>query len=51
MEVSGQLHDPVALLPGKVAPVPTDKRPGVPQSRSGRGDEEKISQPPSVMEP
>jgi hypothetical protein len=27
MEVSGQLHDPAALLPGK----------GRPQSRSGRG--------------
>jgi hypothetical protein len=33
MEVSGQLHSPVALLPG----YPLDRRLGWPQSRSGRG--------------
>jgi hypothetical protein len=39
MEVSGQLHAPVALLPGK------DRRLGGPQSQSGRRGEEKSFQP------
>jgi hypothetical protein len=38
MEVSGQLYAPAALSPGK-EPL------GGPQSRSGRGGEEKNSQP------
>jgi hypothetical protein len=42
MEVSGQLHDPAALLPGKE---PLNMRLGEPQSRSGHGGEEKNSQP------
>jgi len=40
MEVSGQLHAPAALASGKV-----------PQSRSGRGGEEKNSQALPVLEP
>jgi hypothetical protein len=44
MEVSGQLHVPAALLPGKHAPVPSDRKIGGPQSRSGcRGVEKNIS--------
>jgi hypothetical protein len=45
MEVSGQLHAPAALLPGIGGWV------GGPQSRSGRGGEEKNSQPPPGIEP
>jgi hypothetical protein len=44
MEVSGQLHAPAALPPGKNPWYPFDRRLGGPQSRSGRGGEEKISQ-------
>jgi hypothetical protein len=40
MEVSGQLHAPAALLPEKE-----------PQSRFGRGGEEKTFQPPPGIEP
>jgi hypothetical protein len=43
MEVSGQLHAPAALLPGKEYPL--NRRLGEPQSRSWRGGEEKNSQP------
>jgi hypothetical protein len=44
MEVSGQLHAPDALPPGKESQVPImDTRLGGPQSRSGRGGEEKSS--------
>jgi hypothetical protein len=46
MEVSGQLHALAALSPGKEPMVPLDRRLGGPQSRSGRGGEEKNSQPP-----
>jgi hypothetical protein len=45
MEVSSQLHDPADLPQGK-SPYPLDRRLGGPQSRSGRGGEEKNSQPP-----
>jgi hypothetical protein len=45
MEVSGQLHAPAALPPGKEPLVPTDRRLGGPQSRYGRGDEQKNTQP------
>jgi hypothetical protein len=45
MEVSGQLHTPVALPPGKEHWYQLDRRLGGPQSRSGRGGEEKNSQP------
>jgi hypothetical protein len=44
MEVSGQLHAPAALLPGKEPCYPLDRRLGGPQSSSGRGGEEKNSQ-------
>jgi hypothetical protein len=47
MEVSGQLHAPAALLPGKEPLVPI----GGPQNRSGRGGEEKNSQPTPGIEP
>jgi hypothetical protein len=40
MGVSGQLHAPAALPPGKELPVPTGS-----QSQSGRGDEEKNTCP------
>jgi hypothetical protein len=36
MEVSGQLHAPAALPPGKSPQYPFDRRLGGPQSRSGR---------------
>jgi hypothetical protein len=41
MEVSGQLHAPAALPQGKSPCCPLDRRLGGPQSRSGRGGEEK----------
>jgi hypothetical protein len=47
MEVSGQLHARAALL----SRYPLDRRLGGPQSRSGRGGEEKNSQPPPGIEP
>jgi hypothetical protein len=50
MEVSGQLHAPAALPPGKEPWYPLDRRLGGPQSRSGRGGEEKNSQPPPETE-
>jgi hypothetical protein len=51
MEVSGQLHIPAALSPGKSPRYPLDRRLGRPQRRSGRGDEENNSQPPPEIEP
>jgi hypothetical protein len=45
MQVSGQLQAPAALPPGKDPLVSLDRRLGGPQSRSGRGGEEKNSQP------
>jgi hypothetical protein len=44
MEVSGQLHAPAALPPGKETRYP-------PQGRSGHGGEEKNSQPPPGIDP
>jgi len=41
MEMSVQLHDPVALLPKKEPRYTFDRRMGGPQSRSGRGGEDK----------
>jgi hypothetical protein len=41
MEVSGQLHVPAALLPGKSPRYKLDRGLGEPHSRSGRGDENK----------
>jgi hypothetical protein len=52
MEVSGQLHLPAALPPTKEPHwYPLDKRLDGTQSRSGRGDEEKNSQPPQGIQP
>jgi hypothetical protein len=51
MEVIGQLHAPVALPSGKELRYPLDRRLGGPQNRSGRGDEEKSSQPLPGFEP
>jgi hypothetical protein len=52
MEVSGQLHAPPALLPGKSLWYPLDRRLGGPQSHSGHGgDEEKNSQSLPGIEP
>jgi hypothetical protein len=45
MEVSGQLHAPATLTPGSLR-YPLDRGLGGPQSRSGRGGEDKNSQPP-----
>jgi hypothetical protein len=51
MEVSGQLHAPAALLQVKSPWYPLDRRLGGPQSRSGRGVEEKDSKSPPGFEP
>jgi hypothetical protein len=40
MEVSGQIHTLAALPPGREHPL--GSRPGGPQSRAGRGGEEKF---------
>jgi hypothetical protein len=48
---SGQLHAPAALPTGKSSWYPLDRRLGGPQSRSGRGGEEKNSQPLPGLEP
>jgi hypothetical protein len=45
MEVSGQLHAPAALPPGKQPRYTLDRKLGGPQGRSGSGGEEKNSQP------
>jgi hypothetical protein len=46
MEVSGQLHARPLFPQVKSPRYPLDRRLGGPQSRFGRGDEEKNSQPP-----
>jgi hypothetical protein len=51
MEVSGHLHAQAALPQGKWPWYPLDRRLGGPQSRSGRGSEEKNSQAPPGIEP
>jgi hypothetical protein len=38
MEVSGHLHTPIALPPGKQPSVPIGRKLDGPQSRSGRGE-------------
>jgi len=50
MGVSGQLHTPAALPAGKNPWYPLDRRLGGPQSRSGRGGEEKHFQSPQGIE-
>jgi hypothetical protein len=49
MEVSGLLHIPPALSPGQEPSVSLDRRLGGPQSRSGRGGEEKKTLPLSSI--
>jgi hypothetical protein len=51
MEVRCQLHATAALPPGKEPLVPIERRLGGPQNRSGRGGEEKNSQPLPGLEP
>jgi hypothetical protein len=51
MKVSGQLHVPATLLPGKEPRYPLDRRLGGLQNQSRRGGEEKISQPVTGQEP
>jgi hypothetical protein len=51
MDVSGQLHAPVALLPRKVSRHPLDRRLGGPQGMSGCGGIEKKSLPLPGIEP
>jgi hypothetical protein len=51
MEVSSLLDAPAALPWGKEPWYPLDRRLGVPQSRSGRGGEEKNSQRLPGLEP
>jgi hypothetical protein len=48
--MSGQLHAPAALTPGKEPRYPLDRRLGGPQSRSGRR-EEKILVPAGTRTP
>jgi hypothetical protein len=51
MAVSGQLHTPATYPKGKDPWYPFDRRMGEPQSRSGRGGEEKNSQSLPGLEP
>jgi hypothetical protein len=51
MEVSGQLHSSAALTQGRSPWYALDRRLGGPQSQSGRGGEEKNSQPLPGLEP
>jgi hypothetical protein len=51
MEVSGQLHAPAALSQGNGPCFPLGRRLDGPQSRSGRGGEEKSSQLLPGLEP
>jgi hypothetical protein len=51
MEMSVQLHAPAAYFQGRSLWYPLDRRLGGPQSRSGRGGEEKNSQVRPRLEP
>jgi hypothetical protein len=51
MEVSGRLHAPAALPQGNSPLYPLDRRLDGSQSRSGRGGEDKNSQPMPGLEP
>jgi hypothetical protein len=51
MGVSGQLHAPAALSPGKSPWYPLDRRLHGPQSQFGCGGEEKNSQPLPGLKP
>jgi hypothetical protein len=48
MEMSGQLHVPAALPPGKEPPVRLDRRLDGPQSQSGRHGKVKILASPEL---
>jgi hypothetical protein len=50
MEVSGRLHASASLPTGEDPWYPLDRRLGGPQSRSGRGGEERDSHPLSEFE-
>jgi hypothetical protein len=50
MDVSSQFHAPAALPSRKEPWYPLDRRLGGPHSRSGRGGEEKNTQPPPGIE-
>jgi hypothetical protein len=49
--MSGQLHALAVLLPGKEPPVPLNRRPGEPQSRTGHSEEEKNLLPVKRIKP
>jgi hypothetical protein len=51
MEVSGQLHSPVALPPGERLRYPLDRRLAGPQNRSGHGVGGQDAEPPPRIEP
>jgi hypothetical protein len=51
MELGGQLQAPAALTQEKTPWYPLDRGLGAPQNRSGRGGEEKHSQPLPGLEP
>jgi len=51
MKVSGEIHATAALSPGKIHLYPLHRRLCGPQGRSGRGGEEKNSQPQPGIEP
>jgi hypothetical protein len=51
MEVSGQFHASAALSPGKKPLFTLDRKLDGPQNQSGRGGEEKNSQPLPGLEP
>jgi hypothetical protein len=51
MELSGELHTPAALPPGKSPWYPLERRLGGLQSQSGRGGEEKNFQYLPGLEP
>jgi hypothetical protein len=51
LEVTGQLHSPVALTPGKKPQYPLDRRLGGPQNRSGPSRDEKILDPTGTWTP
>jgi hypothetical protein len=51
LEVSGQLHAPAALPPGRSPRYPLYRRLGGPQSRSGQHGEVKILDPTGTQTP
>jgi len=51
MDISDQLHNPATLLLGKEPLLPNGRRLGGSHSQSGKGGEEKNSQPLPGLEP